>query len=289
MRDITRRRRLEEELKNSREELLEKIRIIDDLYEHIVQSGRSKAIADHTAEVAHELRQPLAIIGGFARRLAKQFDSCGTEQDSSRKESCSIMIGEIQRLERILTSLIEFTRHGSLRLESVDPNELIERVLHVHQSRIQDKDLRLYVNLAREVGEIPLDPNRFEQVIRNLLSNAIEASPPGEAIRVETGVFVASGKAQETGGLESEGYFEMKIRNEGKIIPPDDLKKIFSPFYTTKDYGTGIGLTICRRIVEDHKGSISAKSDHEGTVFTVWAPLHHSVTPAVPANVASDA
>ncbi|MBI5252527.1 MAG: PAS domain S-box protein, partial [Desulfomonile tiedjei] len=114
MRDITRRRALEEELKSSREELLEKIKIIDDLYEHIVQQGKSKAIADHTAEVAHELRQPLAIIGGFARRIARQLDSCELRDDGGQRESCGIMISEIQRLERILGSLIDFTRHESV-------------------------------------------------------------------------------------------------------------------------------------------------------------------------------
>jgi PAS domain S-box-containing protein len=273
MRDITRRRHLEEELKASREELLEKIKIIDDLYEHIVQSGKSKAIADHTAEVAHELRQPLAIIGGFARRMARQFDQCGIDEDTGQRESCNIMISEIQRLELILKSLIEFTRHESISLEKMDPNEVIERVVQVYEGRMKEKGLRFEVSLGKEVGEIPLDPSRFEQVVRNIVSNAIEASPSGGMIRVETGVFIPSGKAQETGELESETYFEMKISNFGKAIPPDDLEKIFSPFFTTKNYGTGIGLTLSKKIVEEHGGSISVKSDSEGTVFTVWLPL----------------
>jgi PAS domain S-box-containing protein len=276
MRDITTRRALEEDLKASREELLEKIKIIDDLYEHLVQQGKSKAIADHTAEVAHELRQPLAIIGGFARRIARQLDSRDQTADSGQRESCGIMISEIQRLERILSSLIDFTRHERIRLERVDPNEVIEKVLKVYQDRMIEKNLRLVTNLGKELGEVMLDPNRFEQVVRNLVSNAIEASSPDEVIYVETGASIPSGKAQETGGLESESYFEMKIRNCGKVIPPDELQKIFSPFYTTKNYGTGIGLTISKRIIEDHRGSISAKSDNEGTVFTVWLPLDHA-------------
>lgn len=276
MRDITIRRGLEEDLKASREELLEKIKIIDDLYEHLVQQGKSKAIADHTAEVAHELRQPLAIIGGFARRIARQLDSRDPKGTSGQRESCGIMISEIQRLERILSSLIDFTRHERIRLERVDPNEVIEKVLEVYRDRMIEKNLRLDTNLGKELGEVMLDPNRFEQVVRNLVSNAIEASFSGEVICVETGASIPSGKAQETGGLESESYFEMKIRNYGKVISPEELQKIFSPFYTTKNYGTGIGLTISKRIIEDHGGSISAKSDNEGTVFTVWLPLDHT-------------
>lgn len=273
MRDITTRRRLEAELKSSREELLEKIKIIDDLYEHIVQQGKSKAIADHTAEVAHELRQPLAIIGGFARRIARKLDSCGIGGDSGQRESCNIMISEIQRLEKILSNLIDFTRHETVLLERVDPNEIVERILRIYQDRMSEKRLRLDVNLGKELGDIMLDPNRFEQVVRNLLSNAIEASSQDETIYVETGASIPSGKAQETGGLASESYFELKIKNYGEIIPSEEIQKIFSPFYTTKNYGTGIGLTISKKIVEDHGGSISAKSDNEGTVFTVWLPL----------------
>jgi signal transduction histidine kinase len=144
----------------------------------------------------------------------------------------------------------------------------------VNQGRFGDKDLRVKVSLEKNIGEVPLDPERFEQVVRNLVSNAIEASPPGEVVIVQTGFFIPSEKASEAGGLESESYFEMKIGNQGRRIPPDELQKIFSPFYTTKDYGTGIGLTLAKKIVEDHRGSISVKSDEDGTIFTLWLPLH---------------
>jgi PAS domain S-box-containing protein len=273
MRDITRRRRLEEELAASRAQLLEKMSIIDDLYEHIVQSHKSRAIANHTAEVAHELRQPLAIIGGFARRMARKLDSDVVTTTAEQKEYCRVMISEIQRLEKILDSLIDFTRRGSLNLKKGDPNDIIENVLRVYEATIRDKGIILETSLGREVGEILLDSSRFEQVVRNLVSNAIEASSPGQMIKIDSGVSIPSGKAYETGGLQSETYFEMKIRNFGRTIPPERLDKIFSPFFTTKAYGAGIGLTISKKIVEDHGGSISAKSDEEGTVFTVWLPV----------------
>lgn len=276
MRDITRRRRLEEDLAASRSELLDKMRIIDDLYEHVIQSHKSRAIANHTAEVAHELRQPLAIIGGFARRMARKLDSDVAVSAAEQRESYRVMISEICRLEKILDTLIDFTKRGSLNLKTGDPNDIIESVLLVYESTMQDKGIKLEISLGREVGEILLDASRFEQVVRNLMSNAIEASAPGQAISVETGVSIPSGKAYETGGLQSETYFEMKIRNLGQVIPSERLDKIFSPFFTTKAYGAGIGLTISKKIVEDHGGSISAKSDEEGTVFTVWLPIQQA-------------
>jgi len=254
------------------QEVQEKVKIIDNLYEHIVQSEKSKAIAQHTAEVAHELRQPLAIIGGFARRMVKHFDSqgtCGVEQ----KEPCRIIISEIQRLEQILGGLIDFTKKRSLRMQKIDPNDVIQNVINVYESNLMEKVLRLEASLADDVSEVALDAGRLEQVVRNLLSNAMDASPAGETIHVQTRVYVPSEKARQTGELESESYFEMMIHNHGPVIPPEHLQGIFSPLFTTKDGGNGLGLTVTKKIVEDHKGSISVKSDEEGTVFTVWFPV----------------
>ncbi|MEJ2717854.1 MAG: ATP-binding protein [Deltaproteobacteria bacterium] len=273
MRDITRRRVLEEQLRASREQLLEKIRIIDDLYAHIVESGKARAITDHTAEVAHELRQPLAIIGGFVRRLVRHLESSEGGINEGRKEIFKIIISEIQRLERILDNLIDFTKRDLLSLERTDPNDVIIRVLSVYEGMLRNKDLNIEASLGEEVGDLLLDPDRFERVIRNLLSNAIEASDRGGTIRIETGVSIPSGKAHDTGELDSENYFEVKIRNRGAVIAPSDLQRVFTPFYTTKRHGTGTGLPLTKKIVEDHGGSISVHSDEEETVFTVWLPI----------------
>lgn len=275
MRDITVRKSLEQELKASRAELLEKIRIIDDLYEHIVQSGMSKCISDHTAEVAHELRQPLAIIGGVARRIARRIRSGELEASQELLDACRIIINEIERLERILGGLIDFTTHRAVNLEKADPNEIIEAVLTANAGRVADKSLHIEKKLGTEVGEMLLDPTLFEQMVGYLISNSIDASPKGEVLSIETGISIPSERAQEAGGLDSETYFELKVRNQGMQIPKDELQKIFSPFYTTNSYGAGIGLTVSKRIVEDHNGSISVKSDEEGTVFTVWLPFLH--------------
>jgi signal transduction histidine kinase len=108
-----------------------------------------------------------------------------------------------------------------------------------------------------EIGQIPLDAVGFQEVVRYLLSEAITSSPGGGVIRVETDIFVPSEMAHKTGGLESEIYFEMKICNSGKQIAPEDLERIFDPFVRTRDYGTGIGLVLAKKIIEEHNGSIS--------------------------------
>ena len=264
--DVTERRKVEEEL-------VEKIRTIDELYEHIIQSGKAKAIAEHTATVAHELRQPLAIIGGFARRMAAASAANSRGETESQTEGFQIIIKEVQRLEKVLERLIDYTRHDSLQLERVNPNDIIEYVLKINVGRIREKDLRVETELGPEVGEIPLDPDRFQQVVRYLVANAIEASEPGQTIRIETGISIPGEKAHKSGELLEDKYFEIKVHNHGQRIPPEDLEKIFNPFFTTKGYGTGLGLTLAKKIVEDHKGSISVLSDEDGTLTTVWVPL----------------
>lgn len=266
-RDVTERKRAQKVLVN-------KLKTIDELYEHMVQSGKTKAIAEHTATVAHELRQPLAIIGGFARRMASKPSTEGGVDVESHKDWSDIIIREVERLEKILGKLIDFSRHESIRLECINPNDLIQYVIHVHEGRLREKNLHLELSLGEEIAEVPVDPDRFQQVIRNLLANAIEASPPDGTVCIETGVTIPSEKAHQTGGLESAMYFEVKVKNLGSAIPPEDLEKVFDPFFTKKTNGTGLGLTLAKKVVEEHKGSISVKSDRkEGTTFTVWLPV----------------
>ncbi len=118
-----------------------------------------------------------------------------------------------------------------------NPNYIVEQVLSLYKEVLGAKDLKLDVRFGKDVEDILLDPERFEQVVRNLVSNAIDASPVGGTIHIGTGVSHPSSRALETAAMESESYFEMRIRNHGPAIKETDLQRIFSPFFTTKDYG----------------------------------------------------
>ena len=156
-----------------------------------------------------------------------------------------------------------------------NPDRIIEKVLNLYREILAEKKIKLDISL-QGIGEIPVDTERFEHLVRNLVSNAIDASPLGQIIYVQTGISIPSSKTLETAALESERYFEMKVRSHGPVIKKEDLQRIFSPFFTTKKYGTGIGLTVSKKIVEAHNGSISVRSDAGGTTFTVWLPLKQS-------------
>lgn len=264
--------------KRAQEELLAKIRTIDELYEHVVQSEKAKAISEHTATVAHELRQPLTIIGGFARRMEKECAKCEMAKEG---KWFGVIVREVQRLEKILAGLIDFSRREDINLKRVDPAEIISYVLSIHEERLTEKNLQVRFQHGQEAGKILVDPDRFQHVMRNLIANAIEASPPNEQILIETAVAIPSDKAARTGELTSAMYYEIKIHNRGNPIHPSHLKKVFNPFFTTKDLGTGLGLTLSKKIVEDHGGSISVKSDEVGTILTVWLPMPESLDDTV--------
>ena len=142
-------------------------------------------------------------------------------------------------MEKILGALIDFTRRDIIETETINPNDLIREVLMVHGERLREKDIQLETHFEDRSGKIAVDPNRFEHVLRNLLSNAIEASPQRGVIRIDTGIFVPSDKASLTGELTATQYFELIIRNGGRVIPPEEIEKFFDPFYTTKDTGSG--------------------------------------------------
>jgi len=260
------------ELAATNELLEQKISTIDDLWAHLVESSKAQAIAQHTAEVAHELRQPLAVIGGLARVAAKALEESTTFDIGTQKKCLNTIAKEVQRLEKIRTGLIDFNRSERINLSLFNPNDVIKHVIEINEPTIEEKGVRVQLRLGPDVGDFSLDPDRFQQVVRNLIANAVEASPHGQVILIDTGLYTPGPRARKSGGLDARVYFEMKTRNFGDPIAPHQLEEIFDPFFTTKKQGTGLGLTLSRKIVQDHRGSISVKSGPEGTVFTVWLP-----------------
>lgn len=264
---------LEAQLDVARRALARKTGTIRDLHEHVAHGEKYRAIAVHMAEIAHELKQPLTIIGGFARRMAEKLGSYEHLDPETKPECFEVIQRELGRLEEMLVGLMGIARRDTVHYEEVDPNELIREVLSVNEEHLSRKSLRVDHNLDDPLGTVFLDPHLFEHVIRNLVTNAIEAAPEGDEISIRTRV-IESSEPEDPAieGAAPRRIFEMTVANGGEPIPPETIEKIFEPFYTTKSGGTGIGLTLALHIAEEHHGSIDVRSDTNGTEFTVRIP-----------------
>lgn len=227
------------------------------LQDKIMRSEKLAALGKLAAEITHEIKNPLMLIGGFALQLTKGVD----DKESLRK--IKIITKEVRRLEKLLADLREFHLPKTIALEAVNIKELLQEISSLAKEDCKEKNIQIMLNIDEQALLITGDSARLKQVFLNLVKNSIEAMEKGGAISIQTRL--------------SGDRVEITVADEGKGIPEEDREKIFSPFFTTKKHGTGLGLGISKKIVEEHPGgSFSMKSkEGKGTAFTVTLPLHH--------------
>jgi len=220
------------------------------LQEQMELRERLTALGEMSTGIAHELRNPMAVISGYVKLLAKKTD------DQSRTLIDSI-VNEINGMNRIIGDLLMFARPASLNRVSVNVRELIEGcVAAVLQAK--EAGARITTDLKLDDAKIPLDEGLMRQALTNLLQNAVEAMPEGGTLAIEA--------------RRGKDLF-LTIADTGMGIPRDAMKKIFLPFFTTKDQGVGLGLALAHKIVLSHGGRIEVKSaEGRGTVFSVTLP-----------------
>ncbi|MBS1233120.1 MAG: sensor histidine kinase [Nitrospirae bacterium] len=225
---------------------------LKNLRERVIKTERMAALGEVAARVAHEIRNPLVSLGGFARRLEKKLNG-------SMKEYADIIAKEVGRLEDILNEILSFVKETRIQKECVAAQKLMEDVISLVRSEIDDRGIAL----VREFGdpiELYVDPNRVKDALLNIVKNAIQA-------------------LENTGTISLRIYRKdktciLEISDTGPGIAEEDLPFIFDPFYTTKKAGTGLGLTITHRIIEEHDGRIEVESKAgEGSIFRVVIPI----------------
>ena len=225
------------------------------LEEKIIRAERLAALGQVVAEITHEIKNPLMMIGGFARQLIQQAN------DEKSLKKLHIITDEVSRLETLIKELREFYSPRVLNTEEIDLNSLIGEIYSLVKDDCKQKAIK--VELKRESKPIIVqgDQARLKQVFLNLVTNAAEAMENGGNLSIQT-------------RLAGE-MAEITIADNGCGIPEKDLEKIYSPFFTTKKHGTGLGLSISKNIIEDHKGSsFSFKSQEgKGTVCKVTMPV----------------
>ncbi len=205
------------------------------------------------AAIAHELRTPLVVIGGFSRIVQKQLPP-----ESLSWKKLDIILKEAKWMEDIIQGILDFSKPLELELKPTNIKSLIEEVVSLVAP---EKERKIQVRFVNPIlKEIRLDPDRFKQVLINLLNNAIQASPDKP---VKINVFF------------TDESMIIEIIDQGPGIPKEYQAKIFEPFFSTKARGTGLGLAIVKKIINAHKGSISFRTSPEkGTTFVITIPTN---------------
>ena len=217
--------------------------------------GELAAVGQLAASIAHELRNPLSSIKGAAQFLQKEYEDHG-----AIVEFLGIIIDEVNGLNKLTTEFLDFARPMQLELKPTSVNAVIDKTLQLMSVHITDSNVVVREKLDPSVPEIDADEKQLEQVLKNIIINALQAMPEGGAISVETGP-LSSGGAYVT------------VSDTGVGIPDDKIDRIFQPFVTTKTKGTGLGLSVVQKIVENHGGRIEVSSEvGKGTTFRISLP-----------------
>lgn len=224
------------------------------LQEQVRRNERLTALGNLAAGVAHEIRNPLSSIKGFATYLAGKVQ--GQDQEAARA-----MIQETDRLNRVVSELLEFARPGEMKLRDEDLAQVVERALRLVRADVIAKGVAVSFELDGALPRVPLDPERFTQALLNLFLNAVQAMDQGGTLRI------SATAEPEAGGVA------LRIADTGHGMAKELVPDIFNPYFTTKSSGTGLGLAIVHRIIEAHGGEIKVESVvGQGTVFTLLLP-----------------
>jgi two-component system sensor histidine kinase HydH len=249
---------------NDNNDFLGQVLILRDLSEirrlqqEVRRQEKLAVVGGLAAGVAHEVRNPLSSIKALATFFAGQFD-----EGSESNEAAKVMIQEVDRLNRAITELLDFSQPTDLKRQPTDIKLLISRSIQLIQQDVANKDIVIDVALADDICSVWLDPDRLTQCLLNLYLNAIQAMTAGGTLTVKC-------------VSDTNGNLNISVRDTGVGISPEQISKIFDPYYTTKSKGTGLGLAIVHKIIEAHGGRIEVVSRlNQGTLFTLNVPCEY--------------
>jgi len=222
------------------------------------ESRHARALAELSASIAHEIRNPVTA----ARSLAQQIAEAPTAPENA--EYAAVVVTELDRVERSISHLLRFAREEPRRVVRLRLSEPVEAALELLADRLSQQGVLVERSLAA-AGTVDADPDQLRRVVANLVGNAIDALVDAKVerprIELEAGQNLAGTEAWLT------------VKDNGPGIPEDVVSKVFTPFYTSKAQGTGLGLSLSRKIVEEHGGSLDVKSQPgQGACFVLTLP-----------------
>ncbi len=238
--------------------------------EEEVRRGETLAAAGRMAVgLAHEIRNPLGAIRGAVQLLGKELG-----EETRWREYTDVLMKEVDRVNRILESLLDLGRPVQLRLGPLNLHQLLERVALLSEEMAVSRNVRIVKRYDPSLPPILADEDRILQVFHNLVRNAIEAMPRGGRLTLTTRPSMSPLFAKVDLGTGARHFVEVQVADEGEGIPEALKDKIFDPFVTTKERGLGLGLALCHRILEDHKGAIQVESvPGKGTTVSCFVPI----------------
>lgn len=248
---------------------LEKTNVeLKDMQTQLVHAEKMSAIGQLAAGVAHEIRNPLNIIEGARYYLSTYM--VNEENAETVGEYLDYIKQEIDRTNRLIDSLLKFSKAEPPYFEKVDINAVIDNVVILVRKQLSDNNVNLSTKLDPGIPMIMADPNQLWQVFINIILNAIQAMPKGGSLVVETSLGYS-----DSGPAPSRNVC-ITFEDTGVGIAKEDITRIFDPFFTKKDMGTGLGLSIAYKIIEKHSGRIIVSSEKDkGTVFTIELPANN--------------
>lgn len=220
---------------------------------------------DFIANVSHELRTPISMLQGYSEAIVDDI----AETEEEKKEMAKVIYDESLRMGRLVNELLDLARmeagHIHLIIEDIDISSFIQRIVRKFQGIAKDNEINLNANISEELTTFPFDPDRIEQVLTNLIDNAIRHTPKGGYVTLTL--------------FPNENGIQMNVKDSGSGIPEEDLPFVFERFYkadkarTRGRSGTGLGLAIAKNIIDAHRGTISVQSKlGHGTTFSFFLP-----------------
>ena len=218
------------------------------------QSEKMAAIGELSTFIAHEIRNPLFAIGGFANALLRMPELSDKAQKKAR-----IILDESKRLDKILKSILNFARPTRADISEVDVHYIIKQTMDLFGIACNKQNIQVALDLKSGLPRAKADPGLIKQGLINIIKNAIECMPDGGDLRIKT--------------LMEDKMICIKIKDTGPGIPAEHLAQIFNPFFSTKDKGSGLGLAMTKKIIDDLGGSLAIKSKvGQGTTVSLCLP-----------------
>jgi signal transduction histidine kinase len=229
----------------------------------LIHLEKMVALGEMSTTIAHEIKNPLTSIGGFARRLDRS-----VPEGSQEKKYSETIIKEVSRLERILSDLLKYTRDESLIFKELDLRDILEESLSMVTEQILSGRIQLVKEFGEEIPKIIGDGYQLKQTFLNLIHNACQAMKEKGILFVRVHSFSKNGSS----------YVKVEVEDTGNGVDPENLHNIFNPFYSTKESSLGLGLPIVHRIITSHRGQIEVDNrPGKGVNFIITLPAREAV------------